>query len=135
MPELPEQFAWDRFYNKALAAGVKESTALAGRALMRECDQHGWENYMGPDIRELCGWEDEGANMIAFGLAHPKTAEELWQFLEKDDAGNNPRSRTPKKLQPLIMQSFRDKKFPLDLSNLPSPLGSLPEMSGDQGTS
>lgn len=125
MPEMPEKFPWDTFYNKAVAAGMKESTALAGRALMRECDQHDWQTYMGPPIRKLCGWEDEGANMIAFGLAHPETAEKLWRFLEEDDAGNNPRSRgTPKPLRGLVMQSFRDMAFPLDLSNLPAPPGS-----------
>lgn len=122
---MPEKFPWDRFFNKAVAAGMAEATAHAGRSLMRECDQHSWEHYMGPSIRKLCGWEDEGANMIAFGLAHPETAEALWRHLEQDDAGNNPRSRTPKALRPLIMKSFGDCAFPLDLTTLPPPPGSM----------
>ena len=69
---------------------------------------------MGPPILQLCGFHDAGGNMIAFGLAHPDLARRLWAFIEEDDAGENPRSRPPKELQPLIMQSFRDSAFPVN---------------------
>lgn len=136
MNDFDQPYRWDTWHEKALAAGMKETTAQAGRALMRECVQHTWDRYMGPGIRKLCGWEDEGANMLAFGLAHPEMAEKLWRFLEEDDAGSNPRSRTPKGLQPLIMQSFSDEAFPLDLSFLPShPGGTSKTKPGREGKS
>ena len=108
------RFPWDVWLEKALHAGMNEATARTGRAMMRECHEHDWERFMGPPILQLCGFEDAGENMIAFGLAHPDLARRLWAFIEEDDAGENPRSRTPKELQPLIMQSFRDRAFPVN---------------------
>ena len=107
-------FPWDVWLEKALHVGMNEATARTGRAMMRECHEHDWERFMGPPILQLCGFHDAGRNMIAFGLAHPDLARRLWAFIEEDDAGENPRSRTPKDLQSLIMQSFRDRAFPVN---------------------
>lgn len=135
MPDPAIEHPWDEFHRKALAAGMKPATAAAGRALMRECHQHQWEHYLGSEIRKLCGYEDAGANMISFGLAHAEIAADLWEHLTIDDAGNNPRSRTPKKLQPLVMESFQANAFPLELKSLPSPSGSKRKGTGRDGIS
>lgn len=109
----PSNFFWDQWKERADAANMRADVATAGRALVRECYQHGWENFMGPGIQTLCGYDDNGEALLAFGLAYPDLAERIWNHLVADDAGNNPRPpRATKEVKALIMWVFSHRTWP-----------------------
>lgn len=74
-------YPWDFWEKRARAAGVEESLAGLGRALMREADQHAWCAR----LQSLCGWRDEGRRMIALALRAPETARRRWEWLMETD--------------------------------------------------
>lgn len=75
------QYPWDYWQKAALAAGVPEDLATLGRAVMREADQHAWDDR----LRSLCGWADKGRRMIRLALKSPATAQKRWQGLLDTD--------------------------------------------------
>jgi hypothetical protein len=74
-------YPWDEWERMALARGVAEELANLGRAVMREADQHRWNER----LRSLCGWNDEGRRMIALGLRSPQRARRRWKWLLATD--------------------------------------------------
>lgn len=78
-------YAWDDWQQRAKAAGVPDDLAQLGRSLMREADQHGWSD----ELQAECGWDDDGAAMIALALSDPATARERWSWLIETDGGDD----------------------------------------------
>ena len=73
----PGEFPWDDWYCAARAAGVDTEIALLGSIVMRVSDQHAWSG----DLQAECGWDDDGAAMLAFALRDPAGAQRRWQEL------------------------------------------------------
>lgn len=74
-------YPWDGWQRQAVAAGVPAELATLGRGVMREAYQHQWEE----SLQKLCGWEDEGAAMIALALEMPEQARFVWKKLLDTD--------------------------------------------------
>lgn len=74
-------YAWDEWEQRAKAAGIAADLAQLGRAVMREADQHTWPE----DLQAECGWQDDGAAMIALALADPEGARSRWSWLLDSD--------------------------------------------------
>lgn len=79
--QSPRRFAWDDWQERARAAGVAAGLAQLGRSLMREADQHGWRE----ELQRECGWDDDGAAMIALALSKPDEALARWSRLLDTD--------------------------------------------------
>jgi hypothetical protein len=77
----PGGYPWDDWRARALAAGVGDQLAWAGRAVMREAYNHDWPKR----LQRECGWSDDGAAMLA--LKHPEKAKQRWEWLEATDGG------------------------------------------------
>jgi hypothetical protein len=77
----PEAWSWDDWHRRAVDAGVPEELAGRGRAVMREADQHGWDEA----LRRRCGWDDGGAEMIRQALADADKVAREWQHLLDTD--------------------------------------------------
>lgn len=74
-------FAWDRWEQSALAAGLAPELATLGRAVIREAYQHGWP----APLQEECGWFDSGAQMLRLAQAEPHFAKIRWAYLLESD--------------------------------------------------
>ncbi len=106
-------FLWIRWKAQADAAGMREATAWDGRALIREAYQHQWASTLGPSIDAVCGWNDEGAAMLAFGLAYPELAAAAWEHLVEEDAGANPEPpQPPEPVRVLLLWVMRHCTWP-----------------------
>ena len=81
----PGGYPWDEWKVKALAAGVSEALAWAGRAVMREAYNHDWPRR----LQRECGLDDEGAAMLELALQHPEQAAKRWEWLEATDGGRS----------------------------------------------
>lgn len=75
------RFAWDRWEQRARAAGIGKDLAGLGRAVMREAIQHDWP----PELKAECGWGDDGERLLVFAQQEPAAAEERWGFLLETD--------------------------------------------------
>jgi DNA primase catalytic core len=72
---------WDAWHRRALAACVTAELAELGRAVLREAEQHDWDEA----LRAQCGGDDDGAAMLELALAAPAQATERWQrLLDRD---------------------------------------------------
>jgi hypothetical protein len=65
----------------ALEDGVDEDLAGLGRSLIREADQHNWDER----LRNECGWADDGQAMLELALKKPEEARKRWQHLMETD--------------------------------------------------
>jgi hypothetical protein len=79
----PGGYPWDDWRARALAAGVGDQLAWAGRAVMREAYNHDWPKR----LQRECGWSDDGAAMLELALKHPEKAKQRWEWLEATDGG------------------------------------------------
>lgn len=79
----PGGYPWDEWQAKALAAGVPEALAWAGRAVMREAYNHDWPRR----LQRECGLHDEGAAMLELAHTQPEQAAKRWEWLEATDGG------------------------------------------------
>ncbi len=78
--QVKENFAWDYWKTKALAAGVDADLADLGRVVMREHYQHGWpSNDNEVSVRS-------GDEMLRLAMSDPDKAAARWQWL-LDTAG------------------------------------------------
>lgn len=77
----PGGYPWDLWKDQALAAGVREDVAIAGRAVMREWDQHGWQSH-GKEVGVQAGQK-----MISLALDSPNEAMKRWEWLVATDGG------------------------------------------------
>jgi hypothetical protein len=66
---------WERWYDRALEAGVADELAVLGRSLMREAWQRG---YRGEQAAE-CGWLDDGEAMLELARSRPRQAASAWR--------------------------------------------------------
>ena len=72
---------WDEWHRRALAAGVAAELAELGRQVMREAEQHGWDDSLAAG----CGGDDGGQAMLELALAEPATAAATWRrLLDRD---------------------------------------------------
>ncbi len=83
-------YPWDRWQKRAIAAGVEVELARLGRDLMREADQHAWDE----ELQRECGWPDvdgaagdEGDQMIRRALEEPGATAKRWRELLHTDGG------------------------------------------------
>jgi hypothetical protein len=74
-------YPWDEWERRALAAGVEKEVAQLGRAVMREAYNHGWDGR----LKTFCGWDDDGAQMLADALRAPASASRQWEILLRTD--------------------------------------------------
>jgi hypothetical protein len=74
-------YPWDEWERRALAAGVEKELAQLGRAVMREAYNHGWDGR----LKCFCGWDDDGAQMLADALRAPASASRQWEILLRTD--------------------------------------------------
>jgi hypothetical protein len=74
-------YPWDEWERRALAAGVAKELAQLGRAVMREAYNHGWTE----NLKTLCGWNDDGALMLAGALRAPARISRQWKILMRTD--------------------------------------------------
>jgi DNA primase catalytic core len=72
---------WDEWHRHALDVGVGAELAELGRQVMREAEQHGWDD----ELAALCGVDDGGAAMLELALANPARAAASWQKLLDQD--------------------------------------------------
>lgn len=72
---------WDRWAERARAAGVGAELAELGRQVMREAYQHAWSAARQTE----CGWDDDGAAMIEQARAAPSARRARWQWLLDTD--------------------------------------------------
>lgn len=79
-PWLP----WEGWRARAHAAGVDADLAELGRDVIRDCWLHRWGDRHPPLSRE-CGWEDEGAAMLALARKSPLRARDRWTELVLTD--------------------------------------------------
>lgn len=77
----PGDYPWDHWQKWALEDGVDADLAGLGRDLIREADQHGWNEL----LRKECGWSDSGKAMIELALQKPDEARKRWERLMKTD--------------------------------------------------
>jgi hypothetical protein len=78
---VPGHYPWDHWETRAKNAGVDEDLAELGRALIREADQHSWDE----DLQSECGWSDNGDAMLELALNSPQKAQERWELLLRTD--------------------------------------------------
>ena len=76
-------YPWDGWQRWALAHGVPAELATLGRAVIREADQHGWDER----LKSLCGWRDDGRRMLRLALRNPALAQKRWSRLLDTDGG------------------------------------------------
>jgi hypothetical protein len=74
-------YPWDDWEKAALAAGVDKDLAGLGRLVMREAFQHGWEAW----LQTVCGWRDQGREMIKLALRAPRKMQRQWDVLLRTD--------------------------------------------------
>jgi hypothetical protein len=74
-------YPWDEWERRALAAGVAKELAQLGRAVMREAYNHGWDGR----LKCFCGWDDDGAQMLADALRAPASVSRQWEILLRTD--------------------------------------------------
>jgi hypothetical protein len=74
-------YPWDEWERRALAAGVAKELAQLGRAVMREAYNHGWDGR----LKCFCGWDDDGAQMLADALRAPAGVSRQWEILLRTD--------------------------------------------------
>jgi len=74
-------YPWDAWERRALAAGVTKELAQLGRAVMREAYNHGWDER----LKTFCGWNDDGAQMLADALRAPASVSRQWEILLRTD--------------------------------------------------
>jgi hypothetical protein len=74
-------YPWDEWHAYALAKGLEAELAGLGRLLIREAFNHGWE----PWLKLVCGWNDDGAAVLALALRAPKAARRQWDILMRTD--------------------------------------------------
>ena len=74
-------YPWDDWHRWAMAEGLDKDLAFAGRLLIREAYQHGWD----PWLQSLCGWHDDGQALLACALRFPKAADRQWDILMRTD--------------------------------------------------
>jgi hypothetical protein len=80
-------YPWDGWEKWVRAQGVTAELAKLGRAVIREAWQHGWDE----PLCELCGWCDDGAQMLQLALRDPVLAEQRWsRWLETDGGRYDP---------------------------------------------
>jgi hypothetical protein len=72
---------WDRWFERALEAGVDEELASLGCAVIRAARELGWDE----DLRGECGWCDEGEAMLDLAVYDPERAEAHWRALLDGD--------------------------------------------------
>ena len=77
----PGEYPWDFWQARALAAGVSPELARQGREVMRESHQHDWD----PVLKWLCGWNNDGKDMIALALEPSARAHSIWTLLMETD--------------------------------------------------
>ena len=63
----PGNFPWDTWERRAQDAGVWFELAVLGRSVYREAYQHNWEQ----ELKQECGWQDDGNAMIDLASAAP----------------------------------------------------------------
>jgi hypothetical protein len=74
-------YPWDAWERRALTAGVTKELAQLGRAVMREAYNHGWDDR----LKTFCGWDDDGAQMLAKALRAPAGVCRQWEILLRTD--------------------------------------------------
>ncbi len=74
-------YPWDHWKKWAVEDGVDEDLAQLGRLLIREADQHGWSL----ELKQECGWDDHGAEMLRLARTEPEKTRERWQYLLNTD--------------------------------------------------
>jgi hypothetical protein len=74
-------YPWDGWERRALATGVTKELAQLGRAVMREAYNHGWDER----LKTFCGWNDDGAQMLADALRAPASVLRQWEILLRTD--------------------------------------------------
>jgi hypothetical protein len=77
----PGTYPWDLWETRAREAGVSADLVSLGRALMREFYNHGWDEELGA----ACGYDDDGAGLIALAMAQPDVASARWKLLLDSD--------------------------------------------------
>jgi hypothetical protein len=77
----PGSYPWDYWEGLASEAGVSRELATIGRAVMREADQHGWDD----ELQRECGWSDAGEAMIELARSNPAEARRRWEHLLATD--------------------------------------------------
>lgn len=82
-PDAEGLYAWDRWQQQALAAGLEPGLARTGRAVIREAVQHDWP----PVLQAECGWADEGRAMLERALRVPHGTARRWSELLDTDGG------------------------------------------------
>lgn len=74
-------YPWDDWERYALACGLDAEIAGLARLLIREAFQHDWPDWLKP----VCGWDDDGQELLAFALRAPKSARRQWEILFRTD--------------------------------------------------
>jgi hypothetical protein len=74
-------YPWDDWERAALAAGLDKDLAGLGRLVMREAFQHLWDER----LQSLCGWRDQGQEMIKRALRAPRKMRQQWDILLRTD--------------------------------------------------
>lgn len=74
-------YPWDGWHRWALAQGLAPDLASLGRSLIREANQHDWDER----LKSLCGWRDNGQRMLQLALRSPATASKRWNRLMETD--------------------------------------------------
>jgi hypothetical protein len=77
------RYPWDDWERWALAQGLARDLAGLGRLLIREANQHQWEDR----FKSLCGWRDDGRRMLRLALRSPDKARRRWNRLLETDGG------------------------------------------------
>ncbi|MDH5671267.1 MAG: hypothetical protein OEZ06_03905 [Myxococcales bacterium] len=68
---------WERWYERALDEGVEDELASLGRTLIREAWSQRWDSRRAA----LCGWADDGEQLLELALEQPYLAARRWQGL------------------------------------------------------
>jgi hypothetical protein len=74
-------YPWDDWHRYAVARGLDAELAGQGRLLIREAFNHDWQ----PWLKSACGWNDDGAALLALALRSPKAARRQWDILMRTD--------------------------------------------------
>jgi hypothetical protein len=74
-------YPWDDWERYALACGLDADLAGQARLLIREAFQHDWPGW----LRPLCGWDDDGQELLALALRAPRQARRQWDILFRTD--------------------------------------------------
>ena len=70
-------YAWDMWEQWALEDGVPKELAALGSQVIREAYENEWSD----DLKQECGWEDDGRLMLWFALNIPEKCRIRWQYL------------------------------------------------------